>query len=273
MRSIWTGMLGFGLVNIPVRLYSGTESKAGISFNLLHEKDMAPIRYAKVCSAEEEEVTLDEIVKGYEYRKDHYVAMSDEDLALAKAKKAGSIDIFSFVKEDEVDPGFFEKPYYLEPDRGGDRPYVLLWNALKKSRKVAVARFVMRNRERLGIVRPHKSGALILNQMRFANEIREPTELKIPEAEVESKEVDLALALIDQLSGKFTPEEYHDTYTEKLTRIIEEKISGITPEEEEAVPQPARLYDLMSALKASLEMEGGETEGEKAKGKKRRKAS
>lgn len=254
MRSIWTGSLGFGLVNIPVKLYSGTKSER-LNLDMLHQKDLSPIRYARVCKAEGEEVPYDEIVKGYEYEKGEYVVLTDQDFERANVQKNKSISIVSFVLQEEIDPNYFDKPYLIEPDKGADRAYALLREALKRSGRVGLAQFVMRNREHLCAVRPERD-ALIINQMRFAGELQDPAQLHLPDVEVNEKELQLALSLIDQFTEPFQPEQYHDTYHDELKRLIDEKLAGKTPARVGKAPEPTKVRDLMSLLKASLEQEG-----------------
>jgi DNA end-binding protein Ku len=211
MRAIWTGALSFGLVNIPVRLYSAT-SGTGLEFDMLHKKDLSPIRYARVCRADGKEVPYEEIVKGYEYKKGDYVVLTDEDFKKAAPRRTKTVDIFDFVKEDEIDSVYFEKPYYLEPDKGAGKAYSLLREALKKSKKVGLAKFVLRNKEHLAVIKPFGK-VVVLNQLRFNDEIRPPEGLDLPGEKVaKGKEIEIALALIDHLTSHFKPEDYKDDY-------------------------------------------------------------
>jgi DNA end-binding protein Ku len=253
MRAIWTGALSFGLVNIPVRLYSATAGTE-LKFNLLHQKDLSPIKYLRVCRADGAEVPYEDIVKGYEYQKGDYVVLTDEDFKRANVRRTKTIDISEFVDEKEIDLIYAEKPYYLEPDRGAAKPYVLLREALKRSGKVAVCKFVLRQKEHLGIVKPH-GNVLLLEQLRFATEIREPEGIDAPTDEVVGdKEVEVALALINQLSEPFNPSEHEDEYTKELLGVIEEKSKGKTVRIQEGEePAPTAATDLMATLRASLE--------------------
>lgn len=263
MRAIWTGSLSFGLVNIPVKLYSGAESGSGIDLTMLHGKDLSPIRYAKICRADGNEVPYEDIVKGYEYRKGDFVVLTDEDFERANAKKTKTIDIVEFSDEDEIDIRYFEKPYYLEPDKGADKPYALLREALTKSKKIAIAKFVLRNREHLAALKP-VAGALVLEQMRFPAELREPSGLKLPEkVDVKGNEVEMALKLIDQLTQPFIPEDFHDTYTEELEKVIDAKVKGKPIVDDEKAPANTEVKDLMAMLKASLEKEQAKTSSNK----------
>lgn len=257
MRTLWSGSVSFGLVNIPVKLYSASQSHK-LDLDMLHAKDMAPVRYARICRESGEEVPWDEIVKGYEYKKGDYVVLEKEDFEKADPGHMETIDILSFVSEDEVDPNYFEKPYYMEPAKGSEKVYVLLRETLKKTGKVGIARFVFRSREHLGCIRPDNH-MLVMNQMRFADELRSPEDLNIPEDVAPGKqELEMATKLVERLSVPFEPEKYHDTYHEELERIIAEKAAGKEPVPA-AGPAKAEIRDLMEALKASLETgkEGG----------------
>ncbi|MBA3957418.1 MAG: Ku protein [Parachlamydiaceae bacterium] len=255
MRPMWSGSLSFGLINIPVRLYSATEDHA-LSFDMLHKKDLSPIRFARICKEDEKEVPYKDIVKGYEYSKGEYVVVSEEDFKNADAHRANAIEILAFAKEEEIDTIFFEKPYFLEPAKGGDKAYALLREALEVSGKVGVVKFVFRNREHIGVVKPYQN-AIVLNQMRFVSEVRSIDGLKLPEAESSKKEVEVAVKLIGQLTEKFNPKAYKDTYVEQLKKVIDQKIKGTTPSKKgktAAVKSP-KVHDIMSLLKASLEEE------------------
>ncbi|MDO8588000.1 MAG: Ku protein [Armatimonadota bacterium] len=252
MRAMWSGSLTFGLVNIPVKLYSATEEQTP-RFDFLHEKDLSPIRYAKFCRGEGEEVKDEEIVKGFEYKKGEYVVMSDEDFQRVSPERTRAIEIVSFAAEDEIDSRYFEKPYYLEPDRGADKAYALLREALRRSGKVGIAKYVLRNRERLAAIKP-EGEALTLNQLRFDAEVRKPEGLKLPPAEqAAEREVELALMLVKQLSEPFRPEQYRDEYSEQLMEIIEQKAEGRVLAPVAEAPEPEKVIDIMAALKASLE--------------------
>jgi DNA end-binding protein Ku len=253
MRAIWTGSVSFGLVNIPIKLFSASETREGIDLRMLHNKDQAPIRYAKICTEEGIEVPFKDIVKGYEYAEGEYVVISDEDFENADAKKTSTIDIVEFTDEHQIDVRYLERPYYLEPQKGADKAYTLLREALRQSDKLAVARFVLRQREHLAIIKA-VGQVLVLNQMRFPADLRSPGGLKLPTAEADKKEINMALKLIDQLTEPFIPEDFHDTYTEELQATIDAKVAGKPiPTEKTAAAKPVK--DLMAALKASLEVE------------------
>lgn len=254
MRAIWTGSLNFGLVNIPVKLYSAVNDTS-IDFDMLDKKDLSPIKYQKISKATGKEVPYSDIVKGYKFDGEHYVVLTDEDFQKASVEKTKTIDIVDFVKDEEIDSIYYEKPYYLEPDKNAAKPYSLLKDALIKSEMVGVAFFVLRNRQHLAIVKP-MGNILVLNQLRFADEIRNPEELKTPgNIETKGKELDMALALIDQLSVKFQPENYKDTYTEDLMKLINEKAKGKVVKARGEEPEPSKVKDLMSLLKDSLKVQ------------------
>lgn len=255
MRAIWKGSISFGLVNVPVKLYSGADT-ADLNLTMLHQEDLSPIRYAKICRAEGEEIPYDQIVKGYEYQDGDYIVLSDEDFERAAPERSKTVEISQFVDERDIDIRFFEKPYYLEPDRGADKQYALLREALAKSGKVALAKYVLRGREHLAVIKP-VGRILVMDQMRFPAEVREPSGLNLPDQkQAGKKEVELALALIDQLSSGFAPEDYHDTYRERLEEVIEQKAKGKRPKAARAKePSPTKVNDLVAALRASLEAE------------------
>jgi DNA end-binding protein Ku len=253
MRAIWTGSISFGLVNIPVKMYSGSRSHHGLDLDMLHAKDKSKIRYARICRADGLEIPYDEIVKGYEYESGDYVVLTKEDFKKADARKTETIDIKQFVDESEIDTRYYDKPYYLEPDKKAQRAYALLRDALAKSGKIGLAKYAMRARDNLGAVKP-VGNALVLNQLRFPADLREVGELNLPDKDISKKEEqDMAKALIDQLTKPFIPEDWHDTYTEELEEIIEEKAHGKKPKTHGVAPTETKVKDLMATLKASLE--------------------
>lgn len=252
MRPIWNGSISFGLINIPVRLYSGANPREGIDLDMLHKKDHAPIRYARICQKEGEEVAWEEIVKGYKLDDDNYIVLTPEDLDHLDAEKSQTIDILQFVDEPDIDIRFFEKPYYLEVTKGGDKAYALLRTALSKSGKLALVKFVMHQREHIGVIKP-LGRALVLEQMFFPTDLRQPGELNFPtEKEVTDKELDMALKLIKQETKPFIAEDLRDTYTEELEEMIKRKSKGQKPAKTAKTPEKANTKDLMAALKASL---------------------
>ncbi len=258
MKAIWTGALSFGLVNIPVRLYSATEDRAGLDLDMLHKKDLTPIKYVRVCKADGKEVPWDEIVKGYEYAPGDYVVLTDEDFKKANVKKTKTIDIVDFAKESDIDSMYYAKPYFLEPEKGAFKAYALLREAIKRSKKVGIAKFVIRNREHIGAIRA-EGKAIVLEQLRYRDELREPNDLNLPaKDEVASKrEIDMALNLIDQLTEGFNPKKFKDTYTEDLKAVIKRKAKGKKPVAKNAkkVKDVREVHDIMSILKKSLEKE------------------
>lgn len=252
MRTIWKGALSFGLVNIPIRMYTASKEKE-LKFVLLHKKDLSEIRYARICKNEEKEVPWDEIVKGYEYQKGDFVILQDEDFEKANIKKNKSIEIINFIKEKEVDSIYYVKPYFLEPDKDASNAYGLLRDAMNKSGKVALAKYVIHNREHLAVIKTYKN-MLILNELRFNAELVVPKDLNIPAVnKTNTKELDIALKFIDQLTVPFEPSEYVDTYVEEIKEIIEKKAKGrpIHPKTQE--PKPSKIQDIMTLLQASLE--------------------
>ena len=249
MRAIWTGAIGFGLVNIPVKMYSGVQDSS-LDLDMLDKKDHSNIRFQRVNEKTGKEVAWENIVRGYKYNGD-YVILSDEDFKKASPEKSKVIEIAEFVNQDDIDTVFYETPYYLEPEKTGAKAYVLLRDALQKSGKVGLGTYVMRTKEAIGIIKP-MDDILVLNKMRFAEEIRDHKDLKIPADKSKPNELKMALALIDQLSGKFEIEKYHDTYTDQLMKVIEAKAKGkkITAPTMKVVHSKSK--DLMDQLKASL---------------------
>jgi DNA end-binding protein Ku len=253
MRALWNGSLSFGLVNIPVSLYSAAEERA-LSFKLFDKHGNCPISYIKVCREDHKEVPKEDIVKGYEYQKGDYVVLDEKDFKKAAPEKTDHIDILQFSDIAEVDPMYFEKPYYIEPDKKAGKAYSLLRDALLDSKKVGIARFVMKNKEHIAAIIPH-GNILILLQLRFQDEIRKP-DLKIPPSKYTKAELETGLKLIDQLTKKIDLKKYKDTYTIELMKVIKAKAKGKRIKVKEEKPKPnTEMKDLMKALKMSLEME------------------
>ena len=253
-RSIWTGSISFGLVSVPVRMYSAVEEHT-LHFNYVHEPDGSRIGHEKICKAEDKPVPDDEIVKAFEYEKGEWVYMSDEDFEAAAAENHRTIDIRAFVAFDEVDPIFFERTYYLGPAQDGERVYALLAKAMESAGLAGVAKWVMRDRQNLGLLRV-REGVITLERMHFADEIRSAEEFAPKDSKVEKRELDMAEQLIEQYTGTFDPSEYSDTYRDALCEIIKAKRKG----EEvrvEAEPEPEAPTDLMEALRASVEAARG----------------
>lgn len=259
MRSIWSGAVSFGLINIPVKIYSASEERA-LKFRMLDKHGHCPISYAKICRTTGQEIPYEDIVKGYEYQKGDYVILTDDDFEKVAPKKTKTIDIVSFVDEDEIPSMNIDKPYYIEPEKKAEKAYVLLREALKRSKKVAVAKWVMRNKEHIAMIRPEER-ALVLVQLRYQDEVRSPEDLHIPgKGSYDKKELDMALMLINQLKEHFDADEYRDTYTEELKKIIAKKAKGkpIKVAKGDEAPQPTDMRNLMEALRKSLEAEKSE---------------
>ncbi|MCE3229065.1 MAG: Ku protein [Bacteroidetes bacterium] len=251
MRPIWTGAIGFGLVNIPVKIYSATESSS-LDLDMLDKKDHSNINFKRVNAKTGREVAWGNIVKGYKLPNDEYVVLDEKDFERANAKKTKTIEITDFVKEDEIESVYFETPYYLEPDKSGARAYALLREALLKTKKVGIATFVMRNKEALAILRANEK-VIVLNRIRFAEEIRDASDLALPpKTQVKANELKMAVSLIDQLSGKFKIDQYKDTYSAELLKVIKAKAKGKKLKEPKLKIVHGKTKDLMDQLKASL---------------------
>jgi DNA end-binding protein Ku len=277
MRPIWRGYIQFGLVTIPVDVYSATSSER-ISFHLLHKEDHGRVHNKRVCELDGKELSNDDIVKGYEYEKDEYVELTDEDFEKIAIKSTKVIDISDFVDHEEIDPMFFDTPYYLAPGKGAAKPYALLREVLKSSGKVGIAKVAIRQREYLASVKPH-GAALMLETMHFADEITSSRELELPgeDVKVDKKQLKVAQQLVDGLTAKFEPEKYKDTYREALLEVIEKKVKGGTVKRPSARRAKAtNVVDIMDRLKQSLkEVERGKpkaTARKKKKGSKSRAA-
>ncbi len=256
-RAIGSGTISFGLVNIPVKVYAATESAARISFNQLHDKCKGRLRQQMYCPVDDEVVSRDHIVKGYEFAKDQYVLFTPEELKAIEEESTKQMEISEFVPLSAVDPLYFESGYFLGPDKGAERPYRLLAKALEDSQHAAVARYANRGREDLVLIRP-KGGGLVMEQLRYADELRSQSEVPVGEGEVKGAELQLARQLVTQLSADtFDASKYQDRYRQRLQEIIQQKIKGepVTISTPEA-PSP-QVIDLMEALKASLAKRGG----------------
>jgi DNA end-binding protein Ku len=253
--SVWSGYLTFGLISMPVRLFSGARS-SGISFNMLHRDDLQRVKQQYICPADGRVVERSEIVKGYEFRKGEYVVIEPEDIKKIEPQTAKTMEILEFVKESEVDPVYFESSYYMLPEEAGRRPYALLTKALEESEYVAIAKLTMHNREYTVFLRPHKGG-LMLHSMYYAEEVREVEGFGAPDVELKDAEVKVAHQLIEALADTWDPEKYHDSFQENLKKLIETKLEGGKVAEAEKPKKLAPVVDLMSALKQSLaDMEG-----------------
>ena len=270
-RAIWKGSISFGLVNIPIALYPATKREE-LKFRLLRKSDLSPVNYKRVAEKDSKEVPWNHIVKGYEYEKGKYVVLKDEDFERVDVEATQTVDIQDFVELNEIDPIFFYKPYYLQPQKGGDKAYVLLRDALKDSKKVGIAKVVIKTREYLAGVKP-EDGALVLELMHFADELADISKLHIPKkVEVGQREMNMAKSLIGSMSSKWSPEKYHDDYREALMEVIEEKVEAGGKEIEEKpkkAPKPTKVIDLVSVLQKSLEETGAKRKTTaKSRGKK-----
>jgi DNA end-binding protein Ku len=250
MRAIWSGAIGFGLVNIPVKLFSAVQ-QSELDLDMLDKKDHANIKFQRVNANTGKEVKYENIVRGYKMD-DKYVVVTDEDFKKASPEKTKIIEITEFVEEDEIDSIYYETPYYLQPEKSGAKAYALLRDALKKSKKVGIGTYVLRNRESLVTIKP-LDDILLLNKIRFEQEIRDHDELTIPKAESKANEVKMAMQLINQLTEKFDISKYKDTYSDNLMKLIKAKSKG-----KKITKSPLRVVhstnrDLMEQLKASLQ--------------------
>jgi DNA end-binding protein Ku len=251
MRPIWTGAIGFGLVNIPVKIYSATESST-LDLDMLDKKDHENIQFKRVNAKTGREVPWANIVKCYKMPNDQYVVLDEKDFEKASPEKSKTITITDFVNENEIPSVYYETPYYLEPDKSGARAYALLREALRKTKKVGVASFVLRSKETLAILKAD-SKTIILNRIRFEEEIRDPADLDLPKKmDIKPNELKMAVSLINQLSGKFDISKYKDKYSADLMKVIKAKAKGIKPKEPKLKVVHGKTKDLMEQLKASL---------------------
>jgi DNA end-binding protein Ku len=277
-RAIWSGSISFGLLNVPVKLYSAV-SKQTVRFRELREGDGSRVKHKRVAESDGKEVPYEKIVKGYEYAPDQYVVLTKDELADLEPQRSRAIEIQDFVDLDDIDPIYFDHPYYLGPDKGAEKAYALLVKAMADAKKVAVARFVLRNREHLAAIRPADK-VLTMATMRFADEVVAPDELGedvIPEdgRKLDKREVEMAKQLIDSLTSDFEPEKYHDEYRERVLEMIERKAEGEDVLVEPPAEEPQKVPDLMAALEASIagaKRQGGDG-GAKKKAPARKKAA
>lgn len=267
MRAIWKGAISFSLVNIPISLYPATRSE-DLKFRLLRKSDLSPINYKRVAEADGKEVSWEDIIKGYEYEKGKFVIIKEEDFKRADVEATQSVEIVQFVKLEEIDPIFYDRPYYLEPQKKGEKAYALLREALKDSNKVGIAKVVIKTRQHLAAIKPEKS-ALVLELMHFGEELIDYHQLQIPgQLPVGEKELDMAEQLIDRMTGKWEPDKYQDEYKHALLDLIQKKVEagGELPA---AAPSGKRkttnVIDLVSVLKESLEHAGKAGKGGKKK--------
>ena len=258
VRAIWKGAISFGLVNIPIALYPATR-REDLKFHLLRKTDLSPINYKRVAEADAKEVPWDQIVKGYEYEQDKYVVIEDEDFKRADVKATQTVDIIGFVALDEIDPVFFDTPYYLEPQKTGAKAYALLREALKRSGRVGVAKVVLKTRQHLAAVKP-EGDLLVLELMHFAEELVKPESLQIPgKVDFSSKELDMAGQLVDRMTEQWQPQKFTDDYRHALMDLIEKKVEsgGRAPAGKPAPKQTgSKVIDLVSVLQESLKQTG-----------------
>ncbi len=251
MKALWKGSISFGLVNIPVKLYSATQSHT-LDLDMLRKGDLCQVRFMRVCRDDGKEIPYENIVKGYKYKEGDYVVLTDKDFESASVERSHTIDILHFVNEKEIDPVYFEKPYFLEPEKSGTKSYALLREAIKQTKKAGIGRFVLKNREHIGLLRIFDD-IIIFNQIRYYDEIRDTGELTVPAAkQVTKKEVDMAIDLIKQLSSKFNPKEYKDTYIDELKKIISKKAKGQKINPKGKQPKASTANNLMKLLKQSI---------------------
>src|SRR3954447_25139082 len=269
-RSIWSGSISFGLVNVPVRLYSAVQEHK-LRFHFVHEKDSSPIGYQKICKKEEKPVSEDEIVKAFEFTKGEYVFMDEEDFKAARVEGYKTIDIVDFVPYEDIDPIYFAHTYYVGPDRGAEKVYSLLVKAMESSELTGIAKFVMRDKQNLGALRI-RDGLITLEQLHFADEIRPVDEIKASRTRVSSEELKMAERLIESFTTEWKPEKYKDTYRDKLCAIIRAKRKGkevhAAPKVEEEAPT-----DLLTALRESVERSRGTTKARKRRPSTKRSSS
>ena len=253
MRAIWKGSISFGLVNIPIALYPATHTE-DLRFRLLRAKDLSPVNYKRVAEADGKEVTWDQIVKGYEYEKGKFVVIKDDDFKRVDIEATQTVDIINFVDLEDVNPIFFHKPYYMEPQKGGDRAYVLLREALESSGKIGIAKVVIKTRQHLAAVKPQGDG-LMLELMHFAAELRDVEDFRQPrESKIAKKELDMAKSLITSMTEKWDPEAYKDDYRDALEDMIEEKVKHPDKElpKKAAKKRPSNVIDLVAVLQESM---------------------
>ena len=258
-RSLWKGAISFGLVNVPVELHSAKKRTAELDMTMLDKRDLAPVGYKRVNKATGKEVAWGNVVKGYEYKDDKYVVLSDEDFRRANPEASRTVDILAFVDLADIEPQYFETPYYLVPEKRGEKAYALLRETLEKAGKAGIASVVIRTKQYLAAL-VAQDELMVLNTLRYADELKAPAELEIPKAKVTAKELDMALRLVEDMADAWDPKKYKDTYREDLLKRIKEKVKAGQTEEltepEEGAEKPAKgaeVIDLMSLLRKSVE--------------------
>jgi DNA end-binding protein Ku len=257
-RSLWKGAISFGLVNVPVELHSAKKRAAELDMTMLDKRDLAPVGYKRVNKSTGKEVAWGDVVKGYEYKDDKYVVLSDEDFRRANPEASRTVDILAFVELADIQPQYFETPYYLKPEKRGEKAYALLRETLQKAGKAGIASVVIRTKQYLAAL-VAQDDLLVLNTLRYAEELKAPSELEIPKAKVTPKELDMALRLVEDMADDWQPAKFKDTYREDLLKRIKEKVkAGQTEELTEPDPdaqKPAKgaeVIDLMALLKKSV---------------------
>ena len=264
-RALWKGAISFGLVNIPIELHTAVRNHRP-KFRMLHAKDKSPVRFERVCIRDGHPVAWEDLVKGYEYAKGHFVVLTKEDFQTAAVEKTRTVDIIDFVKADEIDDRFFETPYYLVPAKGGERAYALLREAIRESGRIGIAKFILRDSQHLSAVEVIEN-AIVLTVMRFADELVDVKQFDLPgDSGIRKPELDMAKALVGNLAAAWDPEKYTDEYRENLMKVIQAKVKGkkidLAPAEE---PRQAEVVDLMERLRRSLEQGGGKGARKSAK--------
>lgn len=267
-RAMWKGSIAFGLVSIPIELYSAVRDHRP-KFRLLHAKDESPVHYERVCQSEGKPVNWEDLVKGYEYEKGQFVVLTKDDFKTAALEKTKTIEILDFVSPDEVDERYFETPYYLQPGKGADRAYALLREAIRESGRMGIAKIILRDAQHLAAVEAI-GDALVLTMMRFADELADLEDFTFPKAQgIRPPELKMALQLVESLAGEWKPEKYTDEYRDNLMRVIQGKLKGKSPKlKARETAQKADVVDLMARLRASLEG----TDARSGKGRKKKSA-
>jgi len=262
MHSLWKGAISFGLVHIPVRMYTASVQRE-LTFKLLHKKDLSEIRYARICKADDKEIPWEDIVKGYETESGDYIMLTPQDFEMANVKKTRTIEILDFTYENQIDTIYYDTPYFLEPDKGAGKVYSLLYQALKQAKKIAVGRFVFHNHEHIGVIRVHKN-ILVLHQLRYHSQIKSLQDLNISHIPVSKTELNLALKLIDELTASFKPEKYADTYEDEIKAIIKKKAKGQKISLKKQVEKSPKVHNILSLLKKSLHKDTKKSKGRKS---------
>ena len=264
-RALWKGSISFGLVNIPIELHTAVRNHRP-KFRMLHAKDKSPVRFERVCIRDGHPVAWEDLVKGYEYQKGHFLVVTKEDFQAAAVEKTRTIDIIDFVQADEIDDRFFETPYYLLPAKGGERAYALLREAVRQSGRVGIAKFILRDAQHLAAVEAIQNG-LVLTMMRFSDELVAVDSFEFPsDSGIKKPELEMAKSLVNSLAAEWNPAKYTDQYRENLLRIIQGKLKGKKVDlEEVAEPRQAEVVDLMERLRRSLEQSGAKPRTAKAR--------